>query len=569
MMSVCSTNSTQVGLYTTTNGAIDINEARKGLDCKCVCLDCHQPLKAVKDFVKVGTKPYFQHHNPNNNSVCNFSGRSRETELHLKLKSEIARTKQITLPPIYITKKHKYQGYKLSSFKAYKGSVVRFDEVLIEKRADNIIPDCIGIIGGRRLFIEVKVTHGVDEGKLKKIKAQGASCVELYAPKSFQEIPPLEVVMNPDNYEWITETRTSDEIVQNEAMQWFEQEEIRIDHLLEEQHLKEQERKRSQIQQDERKRDQWINKIYSKTLRSWDSKSGSIQDHVDYFTEEFKCHTTMEQAFFDENFPIKFSSDIESIKTQLIGNRSSLVALAGKVADLNGRLISALIELAKRSGLNFDKHNLDKFRVTRNEVADLDFKMQETIKFATGLIMDDLNRLGTAKYLADWLASEKANGRGYNDPEAAYIKTDVYREDLKKVEYKELGDVLPSKDLDIYSHLINQLKNKKTGFKAKEVSLKETLAIKGDALRTELETLITRALGELEVSKDDIYLLVKGFEQPEQYGEAMEELKRVVIKGLAIERYEGYVSLLPNRKRELWAKLQGMNTQELKAHQLS
>lgn len=68
----------------------------------------------------------------------------------------------------------------------YKKKAIRisFDKVLLEKTVFGLRPDCIGIkkdSDGEEhyLWIEIKVTHEVDEIKLKKIKAQNVPCIEI------------------------------------------------------------------------------------------------------------------------------------------------------------------------------------------------------------------------------------------------------------------------------------------------------------------------------------------------------------------------------------------------------
>ena len=49
----------------------------------------------------------------------------------------------------------------------------------MERKTESIIPDVIVEVSGRRLFVEVTVTHGVDDAKLTRIRELGLSCLEI------------------------------------------------------------------------------------------------------------------------------------------------------------------------------------------------------------------------------------------------------------------------------------------------------------------------------------------------------------------------------------------------------
>ena len=53
------------------------------------------------------------------------------------------------------------------------------ESVDVEQKLGSIIPDVIARIKGRKLLVEITVTHGVDDDKLKKIKELGLSWLEI------------------------------------------------------------------------------------------------------------------------------------------------------------------------------------------------------------------------------------------------------------------------------------------------------------------------------------------------------------------------------------------------------
>lgn len=62
------------------------------------------------------------------------------------------------------------------------GRLVSFDEVFAEKTEGDIRPDIIGVVDGRRIFIEVAVTHFIDKVKLRRIRDRGVATLEIVVP---------------------------------------------------------------------------------------------------------------------------------------------------------------------------------------------------------------------------------------------------------------------------------------------------------------------------------------------------------------------------------------------------
>ncbi|MBV5336727.1 MAG: hypothetical protein J0653_01615, partial [Deltaproteobacteria bacterium] len=63
-----------------------------------------------------------------------------------------------------------------------KPLLIRFDSVTLEQTEGNIRPDIVGIARGRKLYIEVAVTHFIDDEKLKRLRARGTPTIELVVP---------------------------------------------------------------------------------------------------------------------------------------------------------------------------------------------------------------------------------------------------------------------------------------------------------------------------------------------------------------------------------------------------
>ena len=141
---------------------LHIERVAQGLACNCVCPHCKAKLIARK-----GTKrqPHFAHHKSED---CLGA---RMTTLHMLAQKIIEHEKKVCLP--------EYKGVYYKE----KSKVVQFNHVRIEQQVihDNINrrPDCVGIINNKELWIEIMVTHAIDEEKEKDIKKANVACIEI------------------------------------------------------------------------------------------------------------------------------------------------------------------------------------------------------------------------------------------------------------------------------------------------------------------------------------------------------------------------------------------------------
>jgi len=145
---------------------IEIHEVESGLKCNCTCSVCGHRLVAKKGNL---TKHHFAHYE---GSECS---KAIETYLHIAAKDFLERTKTIKLPEVV---------FRLGSANGHTvtlstNQVMTFDKVFLEKRTDDIVPDIIVEKDGVQLFIEIAVTHFIDEQKREKIKRIGTSTIEI------------------------------------------------------------------------------------------------------------------------------------------------------------------------------------------------------------------------------------------------------------------------------------------------------------------------------------------------------------------------------------------------------
>jgi len=145
------------------NDVVHISEVQRGKDCDCHCAFCKEILVAKKGNKK---RHHFSHYNKK--VSCKYG---RETGLHLAAKRIISQEKILWLPPSEISGEN--------TIKVDRGGTVKVISVELENRVQNIIPDVVVTIGGKRIIIEIFVTHPIDEEKKSKIEQMRLSCIEI------------------------------------------------------------------------------------------------------------------------------------------------------------------------------------------------------------------------------------------------------------------------------------------------------------------------------------------------------------------------------------------------------
>ncbi len=175
---------------------VHISEVESGLSCNCICIGCGGQLEAHKG----KTLHYFKH--KNNNSNCKTS---LETYLHQLAKKIIFAHKKIVLPPVY-------KGTEL----LYASKEVIINEVAIENKLHNIVPDLICKIKDKELLIEIKVTNEISAKKREIIESLKIATIEISLskniiynhPNSIEEL----ILKGVYNKKWIYNSLTSDYI---------------------------------------------------------------------------------------------------------------------------------------------------------------------------------------------------------------------------------------------------------------------------------------------------------------------------------------------------------------------
>jgi hypothetical protein len=170
---------------------VHIDTVPNGDACGCFCPKCKEPLIARNGGTK--KQPHFAH---KPDSTCQGAD---ETTLHMLAKEIINEEKMMKLPKYeklrqYDTYNDYNKGedfgifYDHGPYVEMNPYIIQFDKIEIEKRNDSNVlqPDCVGITKkGKRLAIEICVTHPVDDVKKEKFKQLGLDCVEIIIPRNF------------------------------------------------------------------------------------------------------------------------------------------------------------------------------------------------------------------------------------------------------------------------------------------------------------------------------------------------------------------------------------------------
>lgn len=128
---------------------------------------------------------------------CNYGF---ETTLHRVVKDIIVKEKKILLPEV------KYHDLLIN-----EAGIFSFDDVVLERRSHNFIPDIVAYKNGKPLVIEITVTHEVNEEKKQKIIESGTSALEITINKeicgfSVQDL--TGIILHPKCEAWVEKEKS-------------------------------------------------------------------------------------------------------------------------------------------------------------------------------------------------------------------------------------------------------------------------------------------------------------------------------------------------------------------------
>lgn len=136
---------------------IHINEALRGLACKCTCFECGEIVLARKGEIK---EHHFAHASLKDS--CNIQP---ESVLHKYAKDVILQSKGLMLPEIPNTD--------------IEAMWWEFDNIVPEFPLGKIRPDLVSYFDGEPILIEIAVTHFVDKEKIDFVRSMGFKLVEI------------------------------------------------------------------------------------------------------------------------------------------------------------------------------------------------------------------------------------------------------------------------------------------------------------------------------------------------------------------------------------------------------
>lgn len=192
---------------------IHINDAQQGRECNCICPNCGANLVAKKGKIN-------EHHFAHESKECDITI-AQETVLHLMAKDIFSEAKTIKLPKVILEDKfafldkNKYKSitddiYLQKKVEKYKDSTKVIDSVILEKYIDNIKPDILIEINGKKLIVEIAVTHFIDNKKKEKIINMGIPTIEIDLSSYKNKINSLtkddlsQILIKDDKYKkWI------------------------------------------------------------------------------------------------------------------------------------------------------------------------------------------------------------------------------------------------------------------------------------------------------------------------------------------------------------------------------
>ena len=159
---------------------VSIADVPSGKECGCVCPACGDELIARKGEKRMH---HFAHRS---NEDCEYG---YESSLHLAAKDILSRSEKMVIPPIYVEFPQSGKSKEL----LYLKKEIPVDRVELEKRFDDIIPDIVVYSGDKYFFIEIYVTHPIDDEKLKKLKEKKICTIEIDLSKIKRDISVVEL----------------------------------------------------------------------------------------------------------------------------------------------------------------------------------------------------------------------------------------------------------------------------------------------------------------------------------------------------------------------------------------
>lgn len=147
-----------------------IDSVSNGKQCGCVCSACGEPLIARQGAVLAHS---FAH---DSGAECRWA---QETVLHRLAKYLIAQRGEFAVPEVNVKVERPAPGVPVRAEGSLPARTIRPDSVTLEHLMFTVRPDVVLELGGRKLLVEIAVTHKVDQVKLAKLRELGHAAVEI------------------------------------------------------------------------------------------------------------------------------------------------------------------------------------------------------------------------------------------------------------------------------------------------------------------------------------------------------------------------------------------------------
>jgi competence protein CoiA len=148
-----------------------VDEVARGLQCDCICTCCGEKLIARQGDVR---EWHFAHAS---GAECEGAG---ESALHLAAKQVLLEAGGMTLPKITVSVTETLPDGRKGIGEATRPEIwIDFQTADAEKSFGKVRPDVTIETGNEMLFVEIAVTHFVDEEKQQALKKMGSPTIEI------------------------------------------------------------------------------------------------------------------------------------------------------------------------------------------------------------------------------------------------------------------------------------------------------------------------------------------------------------------------------------------------------
>jgi len=151
---------------------VSINESENGKKCECICSSCKEPVIA-----RQGNYNLWHFAHASGKECANSS----ETSLHQAAKQLLLDESWMMLPSSYSSIELSLTGFpSVVGAASLPSRRVNFSSVELEKDVGGgRRPDLIAFMNGAIMYVEVAVTHFIDEKKLEWLKEAGIPTIEV------------------------------------------------------------------------------------------------------------------------------------------------------------------------------------------------------------------------------------------------------------------------------------------------------------------------------------------------------------------------------------------------------